>query len=206
MACATPAVAGAISATREHGFDRCAVNGGPGQSIVAYLPKGETNLARKLEATLMPSAASQAAVAAQGKGTGKSARNAQCLKIREKRLSADLWRCEGQEYKGSHFPICAFTNNVGRRSPERLAARSRQWRSDDTSRSRGDAWAGRAPWEEDVVGVSSSASSSGWAGAGPADARQTQSSAVRHDWGGKTHWGGWNQWGSCKHAQLRRAR
>ena len=62
--------------------------------------------------------AAKAAVAPKGKGTGKGAGNAQCLNIREKRLSADLWRCEGQEYKGSDFPICAFTNNVGRRSPE----------------------------------------------------------------------------------------
>ena len=54
-------------------------------------------MAKKLEASLTPSAASQAAVAAKGKGTGKGARNAQCLNIREKRLSADLWRCEGQE-------------------------------------------------------------------------------------------------------------
>ena len=137
-----------------------------------------------------------------GEGKCKDARSAQCFKVREKRLSADLWRCEGQEYKGSHFPICAFTNNVGRRSPERLAARSRQWRSDDTSRSRGDAWAGRAPCKEDVDGNPSSASSSGWAGVGRASARQTQSSAVRqewhdwNDWGGKTRWGGWTQWNS----------
>ena len=193
---ATPAYAGA---PRVRGFDRCEANGGPGQSIATYLQKGEKDLARKLGATLTPSDASQAAVAAMGRGAGKGARNAQCLKIKEKRLSADLWRCNGQDYRGSHFPICAFTNNVGRRSPERLAARWRQWRSEsepqghpyDTSRSRGDALAGKTPWQapwED-------ASSSSWAGAGQADAAQSNAAQQGWhdctDWCGRTQWGGW---------------
>ena len=29
----------------------------------------------------------------------------------------------GVHQKGSHFPICVFTNNVGRRSPKRLEER-----------------------------------------------------------------------------------
>ena len=32
----------------------------------------------------------------------------------------------GNHQKGSHFPICVFTNNVGRRSPEKLEERRRK--------------------------------------------------------------------------------
>ena len=118
---ADPAVAGEHF-EREHGFDRCQANGGPGQPLDAYLPKKET-WHKKLEASLQPSEASKAAVKARGAGTQqRTQRGAQCLRVREKRLSADLWRCDGKEYRGSHFPICAFTNNVGRRSAEKLAA------------------------------------------------------------------------------------
>ena len=45
------------------------------------------------------------------------------IKFKEKRLDARLWRCKGEHQKGSHFPICVFTNNVGRRSPEKLEER-----------------------------------------------------------------------------------
>ena len=206
---ATPAVAGA---TREHGFDRCEVNGGPGQTIATYLPKGEKDLAKKLEASLTPSAASQAAVAAKGKGKGNGARNAQCFRAREKRLSAEIWRYEGQDFKGSHFPICAFTNNVGRRSPERLLERRRHLLTraavaatgaDTTSRSCGDAWVA-AGWRygdgshEGAVGQP--ASSRSWAGAGQADPTQTLSSDTKwQGWrgsndGGGAQWGGWAGW------------
>ena len=190
---ATPAVAGA---TREHGFDRCEGNGGPGQTIATYLPKGEKDLAEKLEASLTPSAASQAAVAAKGKGEGNGARNAQCFRVREKRLSAEIWRYEGQDFMGSHFPICAFTNNVGRRDSGKLLARRRHrltraavaaTGADTTSRNCGDAWVAEG-WRkgdgshEGAVG--SSASSSSWAGAGQADATQTLRSESWEDWQG----------------------
>ena len=66
LTCATPADAGAL---REHGFDRCAANGGPGQTLAAYLPKTKTSCCKtKLAPTLTLSAASQAAVAANGGG------------------------------------------------------------------------------------------------------------------------------------------
>ena len=45
------------------------------------------------------------------------------IKFKEKRLSAKIWRYKGEHQKGSHFPICVFTNNVGRRSPEKLEER-----------------------------------------------------------------------------------
>ena len=45
------------------------------------------------------------------------------IKFKEKRLDARLWRYKGVHQKGSHFPICVFTNNVGRRSPKKLEER-----------------------------------------------------------------------------------
>ena len=47
---ADPAVAGE-HLKREHGFDRCEANGGPGQPLDAYLPKKE-KWHKKLEASL----------------------------------------------------------------------------------------------------------------------------------------------------------
>jgi hypothetical protein len=214
---ATPAVAGA---PREYGFDRIGANGGPGQPIPLYLPKVCPSLHDKLAATLTPSPASQAAVAAKGKGkgkgNGKDQRNAQCFKVREKRLSADLWRCEGQEYKGSHFPICAFTNNVGRRSPNAMVARvakqrqlaaksQREWA--ESSRSCGTAIPAteRATMgaAEDAVGDPSSASSTPWdwgwmrestqAGAARTTEAQLDGSDY-NDWRGTNHWGGKANW------------
>jgi hypothetical protein len=46
------------------------------------------------------------------------------LTFKEKRLDVKDWLYEGENYKGSHFPLCVFTNNVGRRSEERFIARS----------------------------------------------------------------------------------
>ena len=54
------------------------------------------------------------------KGKGKR----QILIVREKRLEAEHWKYQGENYKGSHFPVCVFTNNVGRRSNERYVARA----------------------------------------------------------------------------------
>ncbi len=62
------------------------------------------------------------------------------LKVREKRLATTLWKYAGDHYKGSHFPVCAFTNNLGRRSPQALKRRmfrnykKQAWSSDNRSR------------------------------------------------------------------------
>jgi hypothetical protein len=220
LARANPAVAG--SPEDEHGFVHCGVNGGPGQPIATYLNKKENRLDNKLAPTLTPSEASRAAVAAKGKGAGKGEEKGgkeqvqrTCIKIREKRLSADLWRCEGQEYKGSHFPICVFTNNIGRRSPEKLAARAKRsaaLKAQSTSRSRGDvggdagpargsAWrqmwvaggwndgSGSGSWEQRVW-VPPHASSSSSTGGNQAD--------MMRDWsqnpGDRQDWNVWQDW------------
>ena len=90
-----------------------------------YLPKNE-NLTEKFSASLIPTPL--AAVAAPNKD-----RKNDGIKFKEKRLSAKIWRYKGVHQKGSHFPICVFTNNVGRRSPQKLEERrqkqmQRSWR------------------------------------------------------------------------------
>ena len=106
------------------GFDRIDVNGGPGMALSQYLPKKmESHL--KLKESLKPSQESEQVVRCE-KDNQAVPKQRTILKVREKRLQADLWRREGQEQKGSHFPICAFTNNVGRRSKERMVERSRK--------------------------------------------------------------------------------
>ena len=68
----------------------------------------------------------------KGKGKGKRGRTPNqrtCLTVREKRLDPEIWRYQGTVHKGSHFPLAAFTNNVGRRSEERYlaCAKGRGW-------------------------------------------------------------------------------
>ena len=85
-----------------------------------YLPKG-THWKDKFKASLTQSH-SLAPVAAT-----HSDRNTY-IKFKEKRLDIRIWRCKGDHQKGSHFPICVFTNNVGRRSPEKLEERKRKFK------------------------------------------------------------------------------
>ena len=186
---------------------------------------------RKLAPTPTPSAASEAAVAANGKGKnkgeGKGKDNVQrtCIKIRENRLMAELWRCESQEYKGSHSPICASTRNVGRRFPERLAARAKRApvaktkaprhkqpsRPDGASRSSGDARgdhepAGGGAWREVwAAGMWNDGSSSGlweewvWVPSAAPSSRWTGADqADRTQTRSSGEWQGWrgsNGWG-----------
>ena len=107
------------------GFDRIEEEAGPGKRLECYLPK-KANLSEKFSESLTPTPL--AAVAAPNKD-----RKNDGIKFKEKRLSAKIWRCKGVHQKGSHFPICVFTNNVGRRSPQKLEERrqnqmQRQWR------------------------------------------------------------------------------
>ena len=113
------------------GFSRFIEKCGPGFPITTYLPKKDWDLVTKLAGSLQTSKRSKAAVAAsiqaskgkkgEGKGDGKGQHG--CIKIQEKRLDVDLWTCAGENYGGSHFPLCAFTHNVGRRSPQKLEQR-----------------------------------------------------------------------------------
>jgi len=86
--------------------------------LKTYLPKAEQDLQAKLLPSLTPSQPS-AAVAA----TANAWRAAGCIKLKEKRLNAEIWRFQGKHQNGSHFPICVFTDNVGRRSAGALEER-----------------------------------------------------------------------------------
>ena len=85
--------------------------------LACFLPK-DLDLISKCRESLTPSSGS-AAVAAMGSHGRKVAG----IQFREKRLAMEIWKCNGIHQKGSHFPICVFTNNVGRRSPEKLEQR-----------------------------------------------------------------------------------
>ena len=104
-------------------------NGGPGQTLSTYLPKAE-NLEKKVADSLDPAVAENPQKGndkGQGKGKGKPNRR-QGLSVIEKRLCASTWRCQGKQHNGAHFPLAAFTANVGRRSEARYVARNeRGW-------------------------------------------------------------------------------
>ena len=107
------------------GFDRIEEEAGPGQRLECYLPP-KAILIEKFSESLTPTPL--AAVAAPNKD-----RKNDGIRFREKRLKAKIWRYKGEHQRGSHFPICVFTNNVGRRSPEKLEERRqkqmrRSWR------------------------------------------------------------------------------
>ena len=122
------------------------VNGGPGQTLATYLPKAE-DLLIKIKNSMEPvevaskgkgkpggdapavAVQTTAPPAVKGKGKGKGKVNQrQGLTVREKRLDIDTWMYKGDNHKGSHFPLAAFTNNVGRRSDDRYVARQQRIR------------------------------------------------------------------------------
>ena len=104
--------------TRNGGFDHIEKNAGPGMPLTCFLPK-ELDLRSKCRESLTPSNGSAAVAAAMGSHDRKDAG----IKFKEKRLDKKIWMYNGIHQKGSHFPICVFTNNVGRRSPEKLEER-----------------------------------------------------------------------------------
>ena len=111
-----------------HPTDWIPKQAGPGQPLDVFLPKA-ADLREKIEPSLQESqessqmlAEAQAAVAARR----RDAPTCPHLRVKEKRLDAKLWTLRGANVKGSHFPICAFTNNVGRRAPEALAKRQQK--------------------------------------------------------------------------------
>ena len=108
------------------------LHSGPGMSLATFLPKAADlveKLKPSLEAADVSAVAGQSSSAVAGQsstavaGQRKERNERSHLKVKEKRLEAELWKYKGENHKGSHFPICAFTGNVGRRSDERFRAR-----------------------------------------------------------------------------------
>ncbi len=183
----------------EGGFDRIDPDGGPGMSLTTYLPKWEKDLRRKFEPSLTPSEASQLAVQemnAKGKGKAQALefqqRQRTCIKVREKRLQAKLWRCNGQDFKGSHFPICAFTQNVCRRSPEKTKERSQKHLQHARERRGQPQWRRDTGQVEDEVGGNAD-------NAGDGKSRGKDQGEERHNAWGSGRGSGWvheRTWGS----------
>jgi hypothetical protein len=118
-------------------YDVWPPNSGPGQTLATYLPKS-ANYVDKVGPSLAPTYRKEALMAAvadtgdtKGDKEGKSPAHVRPhLKIREKRLDPELWTFEGKHRRGAHFPLCAYTNNVGRRSDAAFNARreKRSWK------------------------------------------------------------------------------
>ena len=114
------------------------MNGGPGCSLDSFLPRTE-NLTAKLQPTFTAVAVEnkgkgrgppgltvedEAQNKGEGRAKGKKEGKRTDLTVYEKRLDMEVWKFRGQNHGGSHFPLAAFTGNVGRRSEERYIARS----------------------------------------------------------------------------------
>ena len=111
----------------QHKLMMLPTSGGPGQTLKTYLPKTSDNI-RKLKDSMMPAPVVEDAVAAPHAAQSAAA-DKKCLKVREKALDPDIWMYHGANHKGSHFPLCAFTNSVGRRSEESFVRRQEKQRA-----------------------------------------------------------------------------
>ena len=113
-------------------------NAGPGQPLSTYLPK-DGELPKKILDSLQPlpmtikegdeSVEDASAVAGKVKDG---------LSVKGKLLQVSVWKYEGENHKGSHFPCAAWTNAESRRSEqaycERLRkSREKRWRNRPTA-------------------------------------------------------------------------
>ena len=128
---------------------------GPGMPLATFLPKAcecYEKLKPSLEAADVSEVAGQSSSAVAGQsstavaGQQKERNERSHLKVNEKRLEAELWKFKGENRKGSHFPICAFTGNVGRRSDERF--RARKARGEERARKARDEERRWSSWEK----------------------------------------------------------
>ena len=109
--------------------------------LETYLPK-KAALTTKFSESLTPSESSRPSHPSAAISYPHKDRKVDGIKFKEKRLDARIWRCEGVHQRGSHFPICVFTNNVGRRSPQKLEERKqkqlqRSWQGSQWRTTRG---------------------------------------------------------------------
>ena len=125
-----PAVAGRHKDAR---YDRIEQQAGPGMPLKTYLPKGDTvtNWETKIRPFLTPSSESADVVqrytdlqAQQHRNFTRDSVGPDFLRMKEKRLDLNKWLVGGTNVGGSHFPLCVFTNNPGRRSENKTYERS----------------------------------------------------------------------------------
>ena len=55
-------------------------------------------------------------------------RERKLLQVKEEKLDIKNYQSMGKHQRGSHYPLCVFTNNPGWRSPEKHAERDKRWR------------------------------------------------------------------------------
>ena len=114
-----------------HTLPKIKRNGGPGQTLETYLPKGGDG-SKKIHDSLEPlpmtieeeDETESAAVADRKKYV---------VKWKGKTLDITHWTYKGQNHKGSHFPLALFTHNPSRRSEGAFVRRinnrkDKQWR------------------------------------------------------------------------------
>ena len=147
----------------------------PGFPLTTYQPKGQAVL-ESLRATLTPTM-SKAEVE-------RKLKEKTCLKVIEKRLDMDYFRLQGQHQKGSHYPLCVFTSNRSRRSPDKFKerwARSEKYRPKRHDGASGHWGASSEPqsWQcNDNAWPTGTSSTHSWRGAGE-DAWESQHSHSR---------------------------
>ena len=120
--------------------------------LKCYVPKGAdvANWDRKIRTFLTPCARSAELVEQYRnvKSQGSYRRDEvepNFLRMKEKRLELSHWKVGGGTVRGSHFPLCVFTNNVGRRSPNATAERNQKALARQNARRSGGAG---EPWQE----------------------------------------------------------
>ena len=82
----------AVAGDGEERYDFIDKEGGPGMPLEAYLPNAQLDLKMKLTPSLTPSLASILVAASL---FDNMARKFVGIRIREKRLKANIWRCNG---------------------------------------------------------------------------------------------------------------
>ena len=97
-------------------------NAGPGQTLATYLPK-DLDLSKKIHDSLEP-----LPIKIEEEDETQSAAVAETEKIplkwKGKPLDVEIWRYKGEHHKGSHFPLCLFTDNESRRSEKGYTRRA----------------------------------------------------------------------------------
>ena len=191
----------------ECGYDRIEAKAGPGMPLKTYVPKGDDvdNWDMKIRKFVTPCAKSAALVEqyrkvksqAAGKNFRKDEVELNFLRMKEKRLEVAHWHVEGPNVGGSHFPLCVFTNNGGRRSPEREAARRRAKTERKNARRSGGAveegeqerehaaqWRSGREWrvEEPRPERSNPADGHGWSSSSWVSSDGTESHFAQHWW------------------------
>ena len=105
------------------------MNGGPGQTLSTYLPKTKDNIEKVRDGMIFrPVAEEDDYVSGESLRVSAVADKKVVFKVLEKALDQNIWKYQGTNHKGSHFPLCAFTNNPGRRSEQSFVRRQEKQR------------------------------------------------------------------------------